>query len=249
MSDMYKIEAAMFRDPIKYNEFIQCYYNRGKADMAYGYKDDNNFWFRRSMPVFNMNEIYISFDDSDYLCENLQDKPELNSVTCVYAAEEFDTSLYENTWKVFGRRQFTMSEPQGSNSKAQIEYFLINSECENIINKSESERVRQNYTLSIGHEDTNPCYAAIKNGILVSFLSISILKLEQIKIAEINWIYTETAHRRKGYAGALLSGAANTLLNDGCLVTYHCAETNVASANTAISSGMIETTREICFTK
>ena len=118
MSDMYKIEAAMFRDSIKYNEFIQCYYNRGKADITYGYKDDSNFWFRRSMPVFNINELFISFDNSDYLCENLQDKPELNSVTCVYAAEEFDTSLYENTWKVFERRQFTMSEPQGSNSKA-----------------------------------------------------------------------------------------------------------------------------------
>ncbi len=91
------------------------------------------------------------------------------------------------------------------------------------------------------------CYAIISNNTLFSFASVS--KLEQAKLAEITWIYTEKNYRHQGYGQKLLQGVIFELITAGYLVTYHCALENKASARTAICNGMDFQLNEIIFEK
>ncbi len=112
-----------------------------------------------------------------------------------------------------------------------------------MIQTSQSETSKQNYELSLEFGDS--CYAIISDNQLISFASVG--KLEQAKLAEINWIYTEENYRRQGYGHRLLQGIINELVSDGYLVTYHCALENEASARTAIRGGMGFELDEIIF--
>ena len=88
------------------------------------------------------------------------------------------------------------------------------------------------------------CYAII-DGCIRCFLSTLVTK--KSNSVEIGWIYTEPEYREKGYASELLKKVSDRYASEGLTVTYHCAESNIASAKTALKSGFIETDTEIIF--
>ena len=88
------------------------------------------------------------------------------------------------------------------------------------------------------------CYAII-DGEIRCFLNTLVTK--KSGMVEVVWIYTEPQYRNKGFASELLKNVSDHYASDGLTVTYHCADSNIASAKTALKSGFIETATEIIF--
>ena len=231
-----KIENLMLQQKYVFCEFLTCLNNKGLCDIITDFKDDNNFCFCRYGKDFGINDLFIYSNDYMYFQSVVS---RFNDATCMTVIFEnnFDFSCITKAWEVTVRKQFVKTEARRLKS---CEGFVkLNQTHTKIIEKSTSETVKSNF--AVGIEFGDECYAIIKDE-LCCFVSVS--KVKGLKMAEVNWIYTEPKHRNQGYATQLLSQVANKLANEGYTVTYHCASENVASSMTALHGGFEETVKE-----
>ena len=236
--DISKIENIMLHKKNVFCEFLTCLHNSGLCDITVDFKNDSNFCFCRSSKDFGINDLFIYFDDEAYFFNILSRYADVNCIT-VIPKINYDLSFFIKTWKVTQRRQFTKDKSDGL--KIYNDLTELTTSHLKYIEKSTSETVKNNYAISMKFDDE--CYAIIKDDALYCFASVS--KVETLKLAEVNWIYTEPEYRYKGCATQLLSQVADKLISKGYTVTYHCACTNVASATTALRCGFEEVTEEI----
>lgn len=240
-----KIMELLLANPRTYNELIMCLVNKGLANMEYGYRNDRNFYFHRTCKQFYMDDIFIVSDEPSYLKEVMDQAEELNMLTGIFPKENWDTFRADSKWKTSIRRQFTKS---AQSPMLTLDFTRLDKSHQSVVEKSESQESRENYAMTM--EYGGECYGIIREHKLVSFLSISKLDYsEHLKLAEINWIYTEPSYRKQGYAAQLLNNVSNLLIQKHYLVTYHCAGTNEASAKTALKGGLEEESSELVYTK
>lgn len=242
MNPKTKVMEILLAEPEKFNEFIMCLFNRGLGDIEFGYCNDQNFYYQITKKTFNINNIFIFSDDSCYFEKASKSDPNINMITLISTEKDLDSIDFDSKWKKSIRKQFTKSKESFA---PPLDFTLLNKNHKWIIEKSESIRVKDNYELAIEYDDE--CYGIIYNDELVSFLSISKIDNEQIKLAEINWIFTEPKYRKQGYAAKLLQNVSNLLLQRHYLISYHCVSSNIASAKTAFKSGMKEVIDEIIY--
>lgn len=208
------------------------------CEISGDFKDDSHFYFHRKGEAIGINDASVFSDDTDYIDSVLRSCDGLQMVT-VISANAIDMKKYEDEWKVSTRRQFYKDSVQSKDSSIDSCTRLDKSHS-SVIEASSSETVRQNYAMAMDFDDE--CYAHIDGG-LISFLSTAPIK--KVNAIEINWIYTEPEFRNKGYASALLGKVSDYYVTKGWMLTYHCAGSNTASANTALKAGFTETVGEI----
>ena len=239
MEPLENIEDICTNEKQKFCEFLACLYNCGMCEVFVDYRDDNNFCFHRRAEQFGINDLYIYFEDINYFDSVIRLYEGLTTVSIITPLD-LDTNKYENDWKISVRRQFY--KDKASKTAISNNYTQLNKSHISIIDSSTSDTVKCNYNMALEYDGEN--YAVLSDK-LFCFLSTS--KTEKADLIEIDWIYTEPQHRKKGYATQLLEDVSNYYLSKGLLVTYHCSKENLASANTAVKSGFVETSEEIIF--
>lgn len=232
------IESRCLGNKEAFCEFLACLYNKGRCEISADFKDDSHFYFHRKDEAFGINDASIFSDDTDYLDSVLRSCEGLQTVGII-SSNSLNTKKYEDEWKVCVRRQFYKTSALTDSSSLDTCTRLDKSHY-SVIEASSSETVKQNYAMSMDFDDE--CYAHIDGG-LISFLSTAPNK--KVNAMEINWIYTEPEFRNKGYASDLLGKVSDYYVTKGWMLTYHCADSNTASANTALKAGFTETVNEI----
>lgn len=233
-----KIENKCVRQKEIFCEFLTCLYNSGLCKVSFDYKDEFNFCFHRCNDSFGINDLFVYFEDDsyfDYLLYLYNGAKTISIITPI----SFETEKLTNEWKVSVRRQF-YKKKISNNSYSSEDVVLLNNEHTSMINGCTSDVVKNNYKTCMDFEEES--FAIVRDQ-LECFLSTS--KVEKANMLEVNWIYTEPAYRNKGCASKLLTSVSNVYIKKGILVTYHCNNENIASANTALKSGFIETVPEI----
>lgn len=238
MNAIEMIESRCLGNKEAFCEFLACLYNKGKCEISADFKDDSHFYFQRKDEAFGINDASVFSDDTDYLDSALRSCEGLQQVSII-SSNGLDMKKYEDEWKVCVRRQFYKTNVQSKNSSIDTCTRLDKSHS-SVINASSSETVKNNYFMAMDFDDE--CYAHIDGG-LICFLSTGCNK--KVNAMEVNWIYTEPEYRNKGYASDLLSNVSDYYVTKGWMITYHCADSNTASANTALKSGFTETVNEI----
>lgn len=233
------IISRMTRNKETFCEFFDMLYNAGLSEITYDYRDDDNFSFRRINDAVGINDISVYFADPEYF-DNIVKSSDGAGQISVITPTDTDFSKYAADWNMPKRRQFCKSAPSEEPTSDGIS--LLDSSHAEIMKNCTSDRARDYFGMAV--EYGGECYAIIDGGIRC-FLSALVTK--KSNSVEINWIYTEPEYREKGYASELLRKVSNRFASDGLTVTYHCAESNIASAKTAIKSGFIETDTEIIF--
>lgn len=232
------IESRCLGNKEAFCEFLACIYNKGRCEISADFKDDSHFYFQRKDEAFGINDASVFSDDTDYIDSILRSCEGLQQVSII-SSNGFDMKKYEAEWKVCVRRQFYKNSVQSGDSSIESCTQLDKSHS-SVIEASSSETVKRNYAMAMDFDDE--CYAHVDGG-LICFLSTSPNK--KVNAMEINWIYTELEFRNKGYASDLLSKVSDYYVTQGRMLTYHCADSNTASANTALKAGFTETVNEI----
>ena len=238
MNDFERIENKFLGNKEAFCEFLSSLYNKGMCKISVGFKDDLHFYFHRENNVFGINDLFIYSEDFDYIDSVLRSCDGLLTASII-SSNGLDVKRYENEWKVSVRRQFYKNSMSSDDSSFDT-YTQLDKSHSSVIEASSSETVRQNYAMAMDFDDE--CYAHIDGG-LISFLSTCCNK--KVNAIEINWIYTEPEYRNKGYAASLLSKVSDYYVSKGYMTTYHCSNNNIASANTALKAGFVETVNEI----
>ena len=232
-----KIEKIMKNDRETFCEFLTCFYNKGLAEILCDCKDNKNFWFRRVNKDFGINDMFIYSEDKDYFDKVIS----VFDGSVVTALTPFEVgSEIQNNRKISVRRQFCKSEANGNFNEA----VKLDASHKPLIDKSVSDTTRDNFSVAI--EFGEACFGLFEDE-LYCFASVS--EIKKAGMAEINWIHTEPAHRNRGYAATLLQSVSDKYINNGYLVTYHCDNNNLASANTALKCGFKEVAAEIILEK
>ena len=233
------IISRMTQDKEAFCDFFANLYNCGKSEIICDYRDDDNFSFRRINPAFGLNDITIYFTDPDYFNGIMSASDGANIISLVTPTDA-DFSKFSAEWNINKRRQFCKSI--ASESPATDGITLLDASHSDLMSACTSDRARDYYGMAVQYGDD--CYAVI-DGNIRSFIGTSMVK--KSGMIEICWIYTEPDYREKGYASELLKKVSDRYASEGLTVTYHCAESNIASAKTALKSGFIETDTEIIF--
>lgn len=233
------IISRMSRDKESFCEFFANLYSGGKCEIICDYRDEDNFSFRRINPAFGLNDITVYFTDSEYF-DRIMSATDGANIISVLTPTDTDFSKYSSEWNINKRRQFCKSI--ASESPASDGITLLDATHADLMNSCTSDRARNYYAMAVEFGDE--CHAVIDGGIR-SFIGTSVVK--KSGMIEICWIYTEPGYREKGYASELLKKVSDRYASEGLIVTYHCAESNIASAKTALKSGFIETDTEIVF--
>ena len=241
MDDREKIERVLLGDKRQYSDFIGSFFHHGRYELHCGYQDCNNFSYGTNMEAYHRNDLYIKADDADYFKQAIRNRPDLTHVFLLSSDDNMELSEYEGTWLISKRKQFTKSE---EGSADPTDFCLLDDSHRQIVEKSESDRSRECYSMAMEYEDC--CYGLIRNNELLSFIFVPEVT-KPTELANISWIYTESVYRKMGYASKLLQNVSNLYIRQGYLVAYQCAEDNVASAKTALKSGMSREADIICF--
>lgn len=233
------IISRMSRDKEVFCEFFSILYNKGACELVCDYRDDDNFSFRRKSDVVGINDITVYFTDPAYF-DSIMSTSDGANIISIITPTDFDFSKYSSDWNINKRRQFCKSD--ASETSTMDGATLLVASHADMMNSCTSGTARNNYEMAMAFGAD--CYAIIYDRIRC-FLSTLVTK--KSNSVEIAWIYTEPEYREKGYASELLKKVSDRYASEGLTVTYHCAESNIASAKTALKSGFTETDTEIIF--
>lgn len=225
MTGIETVKKLMAKNKRKYCEFIMCLVNSGNADIKYHNNEKHEFCYRRNFENLGFSDMFIGNCTRQYVYQMLNEMVLENTgvVSILPASQEcgeelanektFQSYCSQNGWDIKFRYQFYKSD----SAYNQGGVVKLNPIHKPLIEKSESDRVKQYYALSM--QGGGESYGIIENNGLISYLSVVKLSNREFPLAEVNWIYTESLFRKQNFAANLLQSVCSILIKEGYTVS------------------------------